>query len=190
MFLKKWAIQQKISYWTALRWFHSGKLPVKAIQTETGSILVIEESSAPLSNCVGVHLYARVSSHDQKQDLNRQLQRLRDYCASKGFNILSETAEIGSGLNSERKGLAKILKKEAGDIVVEHRDRLARFGVPYIEEALTARNRKLVVINETESSQELVQDFIDVVTCMCARIYGKRSASNKAKKALEATQQD
>ena len=190
MFLKKWAKQQQISYWTALRWFHSGKLPVKAIQTETGSILVIEQDKNYLSSCVGVHLYARVSSHDQKQDLNRQAQRLRDYCASKGLSILSETSEIGSGLNAERKGLAKLLKKEAGDIVVEHKDRLARFGVPYIEEALKARGRNLIVMNHTESSQDLVQDFVDVVTCMCARIYGKRSASNKAKKALEATQQE
>ena len=137
-----------------------------------------------------MYLYARVSSHDQKADLQRQLQRLRDYCASKGLIIAGESAEIGSGLNGDRKGLLKLLSKPTGDLVVEHRDRLARFGVQYIEAALEARSRRLVVINATEDKHELVQDFVDVVTCMCARIYGKRSAANKAAKALAATKED
>ena len=191
MLLKHWAANQKISYWTALRWFHDGKMPVKAVQTATGSILVIEEDQKESANpATGVNIYARVSSHDQKEDLQRQLQRLRDYCAAKGFTIAHETHEIGSGLNGDRKGLLRLLRQESGDVIVEHRDRLARFGVQYIEEALAARNRKLIVINETEDSHELVQDFIDVVTCMCARIYGKRSAANKAAKAIAAAKED
>ena len=73
---------------------------------------------------------------------------------------------------------------------MEYADRLARFGVPYIEAALESAGRKLHVMNKTESKADLVQDFIDVVTSMCARIYGKRSAKNKAKRALEAVNED
>jgi putative resolvase len=73
---------------------------------------------------------------------------------------------------------------------VEHRDRLARFGVEYIEAALQAQGRSLIVAEAGEQKLDLVQDFIDVVTSMCARIYGRRAASNRAKKALAAAQEE
>ena len=71
-------------------------------------------------------------------------------------------------------------------IIVEHRDRLARFGSEYIEAALAASGRSLVVVDQTERKDDLVQDMIDVLTSFCARLYGRRSARNRAKRALEA----
>jgi putative resolvase len=160
-------------------------MPVPAWQAAPGHAIVVGTTSRG-ETTHGVHLYARVSSHDQKNDLARQRSRLEDYAAAKGWSVLSVTEEIGSGLNGQRPKLRRILQRTDGDICVEHADRLARFGVPYIEAALESAGRKLHILNQTESGQDLVQDFIDVVTSMCARIYGKRSAKNKARRALEA----
>ena len=136
-------------------------------------------------------LYARVSSSDQKNDLLRQLQRLRDYASAQGLQVTKEVSEIGSSLNGHRKKIHTLLKDPSiSMILVEHRDRLARFGVPLLESALAASGRQILVMNDTEYKDDLGQDFVDVVTSMCARIYGKRSAKNKAQKALEAVQDD
>jgi len=95
--------------------------------------------------------------------------------------------DIGSGLNGRRKGILKLLADQtATHIVVEHRDRLARFGSEMIAAALEASGRQIVVVNQTEFKDDLVQDFVDVVTCLCARIYGRRAAKNRAEKALKA----
>ena len=71
-------------------------------------------------------------------------------------------------------------------IVVEHRDRLAQFGSEYIEAALAALGRRLIVVDSEEVKDDLVQDMIDVLTSMCARLYGRRSARHRAEKALQA----
>lgn len=187
MKLSQWAKEKGISYKTAYRMFQSGTLPVKTEQLPTGTILVYPE----IQHQPSIVIYARVSSSDQKEDLLRQVQRLRDYAAAQGFQIHQEVTEIGSGLNGKRPQLHKLLRDvTVTTILVEHRDRLARFGVPYLESVLESTGRKIVVMNATEHKEDLVQDFVDVVTCFCARIYGKRAAKNKAKKALEAVQHD
>jgi putative resolvase len=161
MLLKHWAQKQGISYRTALRWYREDRLPVPAWQYAPGhSIVVVSETDKVGGN--GVHLYARVSSHDQKSDLARQRERLETYAAAQGWKILSVTEEIGSGLNGKRTKLQRILRLTTGDVCVEHTDRLARFGVPYVEAALESAGRKLHVLNQTESKQDLVQDFVDV----------------------------
>lgn len=185
MKLSTWAKQNDVSYQTALRWIKNGTFPDKYERLATGTIRVIDESKLVPSTDNGVHIYARVSSNDQRADLTRQVSRLRDYAASQGWPILSETQEIASGMNDHRRKLQKLLSnKEAKIILVEHRDRLARFGVDTLTAALEASNRKVIVMNETESSFDLVQDFIDVVTSMCARIYGQRSSKNRAQRAI------
>jgi len=134
-------------------------------------------------------LYARVSSSGQKEDLTRQLQRLRTYAAVKGLIINKEVTEIGSGMNGRRKKLLKILKDPSiSTIIVEHRDRLTRFGFEYLSNALQASQREIIVVNQTEDVTDLVQDMVDVLTSFCARLYGQRSAKNRAKRALEAAQ--
>lgn len=188
MILKTWAKKQGINYRTALRWFHSGKMPVQAYQTDTGTIIVGSPDLVQGASLKGYAVYARVSSHDQKNDLARQVSRLRDFCAANGYKIEKEVSEIGSGLNGRRLKLINLLESNL-NIVVEHPDRLSRFGVLYLQSALNQSGREIIVMNETESGMDLIQDFVDVVTSMCARIYGKRSAKNKAEKALKAVEE-
>lgn len=150
----------------------------------SGTIIVYPE---PSQENARAHIYARVSSADQKEDLARQVSRLKDYAAAKGLIVVDVADEIGSGLNGRRKKLVRILSDPSvGTILVEHRDRLARFGVEYIEAALLSQGRSIIVADETEETADIWADFIDLVTSMCARIYGKRGARNRARKALEA----
>lgn len=185
MRLSEYAKQLGVSYRTAHRWFKSGKIPHKVEQLPSGTIIVYTEEQDEKEQ-KEVHIYARVSSHDQKNDLERQLERLRNYCISNGYRIISETKEIASGMNQNRAKLNKLLSdKEVKVIVVEHKDRLSRFGFELISSSLSANNREIEVVNETEEKMDLVQDFIDVITSMCARIYGKRSSKNKINKMTE-----
>ena len=97
---------------------------------------------------------------------------------------------LGSGLNGNREKLLKILANpSASIIIVEHRDRLARFGSDYIISALSSANREVQIINESECNDDLVQDMIDVLTSFCATLYGRRSAKNRAKKAMDAARE-
>jgi len=186
MKLIQWAKKQGIDYKTAYRWFRAGILPVPSTQLPTGTILVDPvDTTSVISTAV---LYARVSSADQKSDLDSQLARLISFANQKGFLVQNAVSEIGSGLNGNRPKLMKVLAdRSAGTIIVEHRERLARFGSKYIEAALASAGRRVVIMDPTEMENDLVQDMIDVLTSFCARLYGKRSARNKALKAFEAT---
>ncbi len=189
MKLSEWAKQKGITYKTAWRWFRDGQLPCPSEQIGTGTILVYPNEHEQSSNKVTI--YGRVSSSDQKDDLERQMERLRNWCAAQGLSVSREVSEIGSGLNGKRRKLNRFLADPSvGTIVVEHRDRLARFGVPMLRAALEAQDREIVVINAGEHEDDLVQDFVDLATSMCARIYGKRSAKKRAEKAVEAADED
>jgi len=179
-----------VHYRTAMAWMKAGTLPVPVVRTPGGHYRVVENSAVSHTRGKSV-LYGRVSSHDQKADLVRQMERLRSFAAGLGLQNVEAIEELGSGLNGKRPKLLKLLADPTVmRIVVEHRDRLARFGVEYIEAALQAQGRSLVVAEAGEQKLDLVQDFIDVVTSMCARIYGRRAASNRAKRALAAVQED
>jgi len=187
MKLTDWAKENGLSYVTAWRLFRSGKLPVRATQLATGTILVHPET--PASG--GVALYARVSGSDQRADLERQLGRLSLYAVRSGLQVTRAVSEVGSGLNGGRPKLMRLLTDpDVSTIVVEHRDRLARFGSEYIEGAMAASERRLVVVEEAETTDDLVQDMIEVMTSLCARLYGRRSAKNRAARAVAAAQAD
>ena len=187
MKLSTWARKQGISYRTAWRWFKEGKLPVIAEQTKTGTILIKDETTS--LNTVAI--YARVSSTDQKKDLDQQIARLVLFANKNGLAVTHTITEIGSGLNGHRPKLMKLLTNSNIKIIlVEHRDRLMRFGAEYVESALAAQGRKLIVADTSELKDDLVQDMIEVLTSFCARLYGRRSAKNKAKKALETIQNE
>jgi putative resolvase len=187
MKLSAWAKKQGISYRTAWRWFKEGTLPVIAEQTKTGTILIVDEVETPNS----VAIYARVSSSDQKKDLDQQIARLVLFANQNGLAVTHTIPEIGSGLNGHRPKLMKLLTNSNIKIIlVEHRDRLMRFGAEYVESALAAQGRKLMIADTTELKDDLVQDMIEVLTSFCARLYGRRSAKNKAKKAIEAISED
>ena len=186
MKLSTWAKKQGISYKTAWRLWKTGKLPLPAEQLATGTIIVKEPEASYEAGPSSVVLYARVSSSDQKQDLDRQLSRLVEVVTSKGLQVVKVIKKIGSGLNGKRTKLLTILRDpNVKTIVVEHKDRLARFGFEYLEALLSASGRRIIVVDETEMKDDLVQDMIDVLTSFCARLYGRRSAKNRAKKALK-----
>lgn len=186
MKLSTWAKKQGISYKTAWRLWKTGKLPLPAEQLATGTIIVKEPEASYEAGPSSVVLYARVSSSDQKQDLDRQLSRLVEVVTSKGLQVVKVVKEIGSGLDGKRTKLLTILRDpNVKTIVVEHKDRLARFGFEYLEALLSASGRRIIVVDETEMKDDLVKDMIDVLASFCARLYGRRSAKNRAKKALK-----
>ncbi len=186
MKLSTWAKKQGISYKTAWRLWSTGKLPLPAEQLATGTIIVKEPEASYEAGPSSVVLYARVSSSDQEQDLDRQLSRLVEYTTSQGLQVKGAIKEIGSGLNGKRTKLLSILRDpNVRTIVVEHKDRLVRFGFEYMEALLTASGRRIIVVDESEMKEDLVQDMIDVLTSFCARLYGRRSAKNRAIKALK-----
>lgn len=181
MKLSAWAKKQGVTYHTAWRWFRDGRLPVRAVQMPSGAIIVHEDVPAYTEDTVVI--YARVSSSDQKADGERQVERLNLFAAARGYRVAQVVREIGSGLNGKRKLLLRLLAdKEVRVVLVEHRDRLARFGFEFIEAALAAQGRRILVADETEETGDLWQDFVDGVTSMCARIYGRRGARDRARK--------
>ena len=183
MKLSRWAKEHDLHYKTAWIMFNKGLIK-GAYKLPTGTILV-EDEEKPREKKVVV--YARVSSADQKEDLKRQVERLKAFCLSANLDVASVVQEIGSGLNGKRKKLISLLRdKEITHIIVEHRDRLVRFGFEMIEASLNSNNRKIIIVDEDEFKDDLVQDFVDLATSMCAKIYGRRSAKNRAKKAIEA----
>ncbi|MEW6524854.1 MAG: IS607 family transposase [Bacillota bacterium] len=182
MKLSEWAKQNGISYKTAWRWIKNGKFPVPYEQTATGTILV-KVSSPPTGT---VALYARVSSSDQKADLEKQVVRILEFANGRGMAVAQTVTEIGSGLDGHRPQLLKLLAdQQVTTIVVEHRDRLMRFGFEYVEAALAAQGRRIVVMENGEVKDDLVQDMMEVLTSFGARLYGRHSAKNRARKALE-----
>lgn len=163
-------------------------MPVPVVKTPTGRYLVLTESAHPGA---GVAVYARVSSADQKADLDRQVARLTEWATGSNLAVARVVSEVGSALNGARPKLKRLLADpDVSVIVVERRDRLARFGVEYIEAALSAQGRTVRVVDEGEVHDDLVRDMTDVLTSFCARLYGKRAARNRAKKALAVVQGD
>jgi predicted site-specific integrase-resolvase len=184
MKLSVWAKQQGIAYKTAWRMWKLGQLPIPAEQLPTGTIIV-HPSAATVEQ--GTALYARVSSADQKADLDRQVVRLSEYAAKQRMQVVEVIKEIGSGLNGHRRAMLRVLRDPAiRIIVVEHRDRLMRFGFEYVEAAFLAQGRKIIVVDPEEMKDDIVRDLHEVIVSLCARLYGKRSAKNRAKKAVEA----
>ncbi len=182
MKLAEWARANGIHPQTAYRWFRQGTMPVPARRLPSGTILVDTPGSPPNRRAV---LYARVSSHDQRADLDRQVAMLTAWAIGQGFAVAEVVTEVGSGVNSERPRLRRLLADpQATTIVVEHRDRLARFGVEHLEAALSAQGRKLLVVDPGERTDDLMRDMIEVLTGLCARLYGRRGARNRALRAV------
>ncbi len=132
-------------------------------------------------------LYARVSSSDQRDDLERQVRRLQAWARAQGWKEFDVITEIGSGLNGKRKKLLRVLRDPGvSRIVVEHRDRLARFGVELREAACAASGKHIVVVEEGEVTDDLGRDLLEILTSACGKLYGRRAARHRARQALEA----
>ncbi len=183
MKLSVWARREGIHYITAWRWWRTGKLAVHAYQTPSGSVIV----SVPDARPGRTALYARVSSHTQRPELERQVARLTAWGTAHGFRVDEVVTEVGSGLNGKRRKLLALLANpEVTVILVEHRDRLARFGVEAIRAALAASGRRLMVVESVEGRDDLVRDMLEVLTSWCRRLYGPRGARTRALAAVKA----
>jgi len=186
MKLAEWARANGVHPQTAYRWFRQDTMPVPARRLPSGTILV--DAPGPLGGHAVV--YARVSTHDQRADLDRQVARLTAWATSQGFSVAEVVTEVGSAMNGRRPRLKRLLADpQVRMIVVEHRDRLARFGVDHLEAALSAQGRKLMVVDPGETTDDLLRDMIDVLTSFCARLHGRRGARNRALRAVTCAKQ-
>ena len=177
------------------KWIKSGKLRARRV----GKLWMIPENE--LKRFLGEKpkeiravIYARVSSYKQKKDgnLDRQVERLRNYCSAKGYKVVDVITDVASGLKEDRNGLQKLFdiveRRQADVVVVEFRDRLTRFGFDYLKRYFESHGIKMEVVEETEKGymEELVEDFVSIVISFAARIYGKRSQKyKKIKKVVE-----
>ena len=129
--------------------------------------------------------YARVSSHDQKADLERQKQVLELYCARQGWTF-EVIADLGSGMNYQKKGLKRLLNAildgSVGRLVIAHKDRLLRFGAELVFAICEAKQVEIVILNQGEDTtfeEDLAKDVLEIITVFSARLYGSRSRKNK-----------
>ena len=175
---------------TVYRYYHNGK--IKGYQDkETGTIFILNpfknKNEDNLEN--KVVLYARVSSNENKNNLESQLERLRLFAIAKGYQIVKKIKEVGSGLNDNRSKLNYLLEKELNEfkiLLVEHKDRLTRFGFNYIDILLKSHNKQIEVVNLVDNDKEdLIQDFLSIITSFCTRIYGQRRSKRKTEKLIK-----
>lgn len=178
--ISQYAKLNRVSYRTIWNWIKDGKLKIE--RTSTNRVLIIENEL----NQLNVAIYARVSSSENKDNLEKQKDRLISYANAKGYQITKVVTEIGSGLNDERKKLeAILLDKTINLIIVEHKDRLCRFGLNYIEKLLELDGRKIEILNQQNSSEhDLMQDFVSIITSFTARLYGRRRSKRATEKLI------
>jgi len=187
--LKEWAASQGVSYATARSWYRSGLLPVPA--RKVGGLVLIGDPAAPAVPPGQAVVYARVSSADQKADLDRQVARVTEWATGRHLPVDRVVTEVGSALDGHRRKFLGLLRDSSVEtIVVEHRDRFARFGAEYVEAALSAQGRRLLVVDAAEVDDDLVRDVTEILTSLCARLYGQRAAENRAARAVAALGQD
>lgn len=176
-----------VSIPTLRRWEESGKLVPERTAgkhrrydiTKLKPELAIEDTTRTTI------AYARVSSHDQREDLERQKQVLELYCAQHGWNF-TLLSDLGSGMNYHKKGLRRlldaILSGDVGRLVITHKDRLLRFGAELVFAICEAKNVEVVILNQGEEcsfEEDLAKDVLEIITVFSARLYGSRSHTNK-----------
>jgi len=175
-----------VSIQTLRRWESTGSLlPVKKTPGGTryydiNNLFLIKNIDSDLTIA-----YARVSSHDQKKDLERQAETLASYCSAHGWQY-EIIQDLGSGMNYYKKGLKRlldmILERKIKRLVIAHKDRLLRFGSEVIFALCQARQIEVVIVNKGEESsfeEELAKDVLEIITVFSARLYGARSHKNK-----------
>lgn len=185
MKLSVWAKKQGITYKSAWNMYSKGLLP-NAYTLPTGTIIVPEEKQDYTVT------YARVSSSENKNNLKNQSERLINFCNAKGWVTSQNIQEIGSGLNDKRPKLIFILSEgKATKLTVDHNDRLTRFGLEYIKILCGKIGCELVVLNPPKNEVEnLMDDFVALVTSFCARLYGQRRNKRNTEKLIESLKND
>jgi predicted site-specific integrase-resolvase len=175
-----------VTYQTAYSHFKKGLIE-GAYQLQTGTIVIPDSVQIRPPKADYVVTYARVSSSENKNNLESQSKRLVDFCNAKGWQTKGNVLEIGSGVNDGRKKLMQILKeRRATKLVIEHKDRLTRFGFNFIKELCNGFGCEIVIVNNTEGEKEdIVQDFVSIITSFCAKLYGQRRSRRKTEKLIE-----
>lgn len=190
MKLTEYAKRIGVTRFTAHRWFHQGKIP-GAYQLPSGLIYVpdsIFDQEKPKAKGLTV-VYARVSSSAQrKTTLETQAERLTQFAIANGWVVDRVIKEVGSGLNDERPKLTQLLMSEVpiDRVIVEHKDRLTRFGFNYLQILADKMGFEIIVVNPTVTDKEdLMQDFASVITSFCARLYSQRRAKRRTMQLIE-----
>jgi len=181
MKLSEWARLRGVSYKTAWRYWRDGKLDGDRLPS--GMVVVKMDSGRPHK----VVVYARVSSSENRDNLDSQAQRMVDYCTARGYQVADVIKEVGSGVNDSRRLLTKLLRrKDFNKLVVEHKDRLTRFGFNYLSILWEEQGVEVEVVNEAKDDRDdLMQDFVSIITSFCARLYGLRRSRRKTEKLIE-----
>lgn len=184
MKLSEYAKLNNIGYRAAWNRFKQGKIK-SAFQNEFGTVIVPEHVISDF-NLNHVALYSRVSSNQNKENLKTQSDRLKSYACAKGYNILFDIKEVGSGINDNRVQLIKLLKDRSwGTLIVEHSDRLSRFGVNYIKILIESQGRKLEITNTaSDEKTDLIQDLVSIIYSFSARLYGLRKSKRNTEKII------
>ena len=181
--LSKLAKDLGVSKVTLYNWKREGKIDfiksgnLNYVSVETyNKLLGVKETKEEK-----VVIYARVSSSENKSNLETQKERLINYCNAKGYKVHKVITEVGSGVNDERPKLTKLLQEnDYSKIVVEHKDRLTRFGFNYFNVFTKLMDKEIEVVNNINSPEEdIIQDFVSIITSFCSRIYGKRRSKRK-----------
>ena len=179
--ISEYAKIKNVTSRTVWNWIRNGELQIE--HTSTGRVRIVFDDNHEKK----VAIYARVSNAENKSNLEAQRDRLISFCNAKGYKVSQIEMEVGSGLNDNRKKLERLLEDRSIDlIVVEHKDRLARFGVNYIKKLLNAQGRDIEIVNEVvENKEDLIQDFVSIITSFCARVYGLRRSRRKTEQLIK-----
>jgi predicted site-specific integrase-resolvase len=194
MKLSQWAKKLGISYRTAWRMYQKGQIP-NAVKLPTGSIIVLEdecENKSIIGENNTVAIYCRVSDNASRDNLERQAERLKEYAIARGYQIKHIVKEVGSGVNDSRPKLMKLLNQTDYKILlVEHKDRLTRFGFNYIKSWLESTGRKIEIVNEADDDKaDLMHDLVPIIYSFSARLYGLRKAKKKTEEIVKIIQSD
>lgn len=190
MKLSTYAKKLGVTYRTAWNHYKAGLIP-NAYELGSGAIMVPDENiknNETKNDIKKVCIYARVSSSQNKDNLNKQAERLEQYCTAKGWQIIRTIKEIASGLNDHRPQLANIISKlnEYDYVVIEHKDRLTRIGFNYFN---SFAPNKFHVVNESKNEiEDLTDDLVAIITSFCARLYGKRRGKRKTETIIKELQ--
>lgn len=155
-------------------------MPCPWERTPSGTLLVHPCEHTKKSE-LPTYVYCRVSSSYKKDDLQRQVGRCCEFCEARGWIVERVFKEVASGMNDKRRQLCKLFEQSPGRLVVEHKDRLTRFGFNYMELLLPKLGWEVVVINRDEHDRDdLMKDLVAIVTSFCCRLYGLRRGKAKA----------
>jgi predicted site-specific integrase-resolvase len=183
--LKRWAEQRGVSYATARRWFGAGPLPVPARRVGRLILVSDRQNAQPVSGVTAV--YARVWSADQEPVLGRQVARVAAGAAGDRLAVGRVVTGAGPALNGHRRKFPAVLRGPGVSVIVAgHRGRFAGFGAGCVGAALSARGRGLLVAGPSGADGGLVRGVTGILASLCARLYRRRAAADRATEAVSA----